>query len=108
MRIICLTYDLGLKNGLVHLLLWESRNLVPMELLRIDNPMERDLLLLVERESTVELVIILHHYLLLRETAERLTHVSEISNVVLCVTASLLVTRARVLLSTSLFLFIWW
>ena len=65
MHIICLTYDLGLKNGLVHLLLWESRNLVPMELLRIDNPMERDLLLLVERESTVELVIILHHYLLL-------------------------------------------
>ena len=108
MRIVCLTYDLGLKNGLVHLLLGERRNLISMELLRIDNPMERNLLLLVERESTVELVIILHHYLLLRETAERLTHVSEISNVVFCVTASLLVTRARVLLSTSLFLFIWW
>ena len=108
MCIICLTNDLGFKYRLVHLLLRECRNLVPMELLRIDNPMEGDLLLLVEWESTVELVIILHHYLLLREAAERLAHVSEISNVVLCITASLLVTRARVLLTTSLFLFIGW
>ena len=108
MSIICLTYDLRLKDGLVHLLLRECRNLVPMELLRIDNSVERDLLLLIERESTVELVIILHHYLLLREAAKRLAHVSEIPNVVLCIIASLLVTRARVLLSTSLFLFIWW
>ena len=107
MSIICLTYNLWLKNRLVHLLLSECRNLVPMELLRIDNSVERDLLLLIEREGTVELVIILHHYLLLREATERLTHVSEISNVVLCITASLLVTRARVLLSNSLFLIIW-
>ena len=108
MRIICLTNDLRLKNGLVHLLLWECRDLVPMELLRIDNPMERNLLLLVERESTVELVIILHHNLIVRKTSERLTYVSEITNVVFCITASLLVTRARVMLSTSLFLLIGW
>ena len=101
--IVGLAYYLWLIDWLIHMGLRESWNLVSMELLRVEYPRKRNLLLLKKWECILILVKILHHHLLLWETTKSLTHVWYVPNATLAITTALIVLRTRILFTTPFF-----